>query len=210
MKELTHIYCTVFSFLSSLYSSFCFVVLYYHYLYHYIDTIVIACVCVCVLCLLNNLFFLSLSSSLVSVGRFFSVSLSLYFTCLYVMPSYYLKKTTFVFLITIFSSIIISDIFDVAVFLFFTSFFLLSSNKDLERYLLLLFVVYRFLDDDHIHILFLQTNTVFLSQIHIQIRTIVFLFFSFLFCSMHNKVLYLFVYMIAFSFPSRLTSFFLT
>jgi hypothetical protein len=27
---------------------------------------------------------------------------------------------------------------------------------------------------------------------------------------MHNKVLYLFVYMIAFSFPSRLTSFFLT
>jgi len=202
-----------FSFLSSLYSSFCFVVLYYHYLYHYIDTIVIACMCVCVFCLLNNLFFVSISSSLVFVGCFFFFSLSLSFTCLYVRQSYYLKKNTFVFLIIIFSSIIISDIFDVAFFfvLYFLVFlfFLLSSNKDLERYLLLLFVAYRFLDDDdddYIHLIFLKTNTVFLSNIHTQIRTIV--LFSFVSCSTYNKVLYLFVYMIAFSFHSRLTSFF--
>jgi len=119
MKELINIYCTVSSFLSSLYSSLCFVVLYYYYLYHYIDTIVIAWVCVCVCCLLNNLFSVSIIIIIGFRWSFF-FSFFLYFTCLYVMQSYYLKKNTFVFLITIFSSIIISDIFDVAVFLFFT------------------------------------------------------------------------------------------
>jgi hypothetical protein len=196
VDERAHIYTVqFFLYLSSLYSSFCFVVLYYHYLYHYIDTIVIACMCVCVFCLLNNLFFVSISSSLVFVGCFFFFSLSLSFTCLYVRQSYYLKKNTFVFLIIIFSSIIISDIFDVVFFfvLYFLVFlfFLLSSNQDLERYLLLLFVAYRFLDDDdddddYIHLLFLKTNTVFLSNIHTQIRTIV--FFSFVSCSTYNKV----------------------
>ncbi len=109
----TYILYSFFRFLSSLYSSFCFVVLYYYYLYHYIDTIVIACVCVCVFCLLNNLF-LSLSSLLVSIGcSFFSLSLFHMFIC---GAELLFKKKTFVFLIIIFSSIIISDIFDVAFF----------------------------------------------------------------------------------------------
>jgi hypothetical protein len=150
MKELTYIlYSFFFVFVFPLFF-FCFVILYYHYLYHHIDTIVIACICVCVFCLLNNLFLCVYHHHWFSLRFFFS--LSHMFIC---DAELLFKKNTFVFLIIIFSSIIISDIFDVAFFCLFFAFalfiFLLSSNKDLKRYLLLLFIVYRFLDDDFIH-----------------------------------------------------------